>query len=165
MLLGSGVNQFFSLRYPAVHIVALVAELLAYPLGVIIANILPICALNPDKRFNIKEHALVTIMSNVSFGFGSADSTNIIQAAKFYGFTLQTGFSVMVVLCCQLLGYGVAGLSSPWLVEPASMIWPGVLSNVALLSSLHSRANAIADGWKMSRIRFFLVVGGAAFIW
>lgn len=45
------------------------------------------------------------------------------------------------------------------------MIWPGVLSNVALLTSLHSRANAVADGWKMSRIRFFLVVGGCAFLW
>lgn len=104
-------------------------------------------------------------MSNVSFGFGSADSTNIIQAAKYYGFTLQTGFSVMVVLCCQLLGYGVAGLSSRWLVEPASMIWPGVLSNVALLTSLHSRANAVADGWRITRIKFFMVVAGAAFLW
>lgn len=62
----------------------------------------------------------MTIMSNVSFGFGSADATNIIQAATLYGFALQTGFSVMVVLCCQLLGYGVAGLSARWLVEPVS---------------------------------------------
>lgn len=104
-------------------------------------------------------------MSNVSFGFGSADATNIIQAAKYYGFTLQTGFSVMVVLCCQLLGYGVAGLCSRWLVEPASMIWPGVLSNIALLSSMHSKANAVADGWRISRIKFFMVSGAAAFVW
>ena len=165
VFIGSGVNQFFSLRYPGVHIVALVAELLAFPLGVALANLLPICAVNPDRHFNIKEHTLVTIMSNVSFGFGSADSTNLIQAAKFYNFNIPTGFSVMVVLCCQLLGYGVAGLSIRWLVEPASMIWPGVLSNVALLSSLHSRANVIADGWKISRIRFFLLVGGCAFLW
>lgn len=147
------------------HIVSLVAELLAYPLGVGIAHALPISRFNPDRHFNIKEHALVTIMSNVSFGFGSADATNIIQAAKYYGFTLKTGFSVMVVLCCQLLGYGVAGLSARWLVEPASMIWPGVLSNIALLSSLHSRANAVADGWRISRIKFFMVVGGIAFVW
>lgn len=144
---------------------SLVAELLAYPIGVLIANILPISRINPDRHFNIKEHALVTIMSNVSFGFGSADATNLIQAARFYGFTLQTGFSVLAVLCCQLLGYGVAGLSSRWLVEPATMIWPGVLSNIALLTSLHSRANAIADGWRISRIRFFLLIGGIAFVW
>ena len=41
-----------------------------------------------------------------------ADATNIIQAAKLYGFSLHTGFSVMVVLCCQLLGYGVDDLRS-----------------------------------------------------
>ncbi|KUI66912.1 Glutathione transporter 1 [Cytospora mali] len=165
VFLGAGVNQFFSLRYPGVHIVSLVAELLAYPLGVFLAHVLPISRFNPDRRFNIKEHALVTIMSNVSFGFGSADATKIIQAAKLYGFTLKTGFSVMVVLCCQLLGYGMAGLAAPWLVEPASMIWPGVLSNIALLSSLHSRSNALADGWKITRIKFFMVVGFCAFIW
>lgn len=165
VFLGSGVNQFFALRYPGVHIVSLVAELIAFPLGVALARLLPISRFNPDRHFNIKEHALITIMSNVSFGFGSADATNIIQAAKYYGFTLQTGFSVMVVLCCQLLGYGVAGLSSRWLVEPASMIWPGVLSNIALLSSMHSKANAVADGWRISRINFFLVVGSIAFVW
>lgn len=165
MFLGAGVNQFFSLRYPGVHIVSLVAELLAYPLGVGLASILPIGRLNPDRNFNIKEHALVTIMSNVSFGFGSADATNIIQAARFYGFDMPPGFSVLVVICCQLCGYGIAGLSRAVLVKPASMIWPGVLGNVALLSSIHSRKNAIADGWKITRIRFFLLVGAIAFLW
>ncbi|KAI1134035.1 small oligopeptide transporter [Hypoxylon sp. FL0543] len=165
VFLGAGVNQFFSLRYPGVHIVSLVAELLAFPLGVAIAKILPISRFNPDRHFNIKEHALVTIMSNVSFGFGSADATNIIQASKFYGFDMPTGFSVMVVICCQLCGYGIAGLSRSLLVQPATMIWPGVLGNIALLSSIHSRANATADGWKITRIKFFMVVGTIAFVW
>ncbi|KAI0380621.1 small oligopeptide transporter [Hypomontagnella monticulosa] len=165
VFLGAGVNQFFSLRYPGVHIVSLVAELLAFPFGVAIAKLLPISRFNPDRHFNIKEHALVTIMSNVSFGFGSADATNIIQAARFYGFEMPTGFSVMVVICCQLCGYGIAGLSRSMLVEPATMIWPGVLGNVALLSSIHSRANATADGWKITRIKFFMVVGTISFLW
>ncbi|KAK8003292.1 Arginine--tRNA ligase- cytoplasmic [Apiospora arundinis] len=164
VFLGAGINQFFGLRYPGVKIVSLVSELLVFPLGVALAKTLPINRFNPDRHFNIKEHALVTIMSNVSFGFGSADSTNIIQAAKFYGFSLQPGFSVLVVLCCQLMGYGIAGLSIPWLVKPATMIWPGVLSNIALLSSLHSRANAIANGWKITRIKFFMAVCAGAFL-
>ncbi|GJC96407.1 OPT family small oligopeptide transporter [Colletotrichum higginsianum] len=158
VFLGAGVNQFFSLRYPGVHIVSLVAELLAFPLGVALAKILPISRFNPDHHFNIKEHALVTIMSNVSFGFGSADATNIIQAARLYGFTIPPASR-------SWSGYAVAGLATPWLVKPASMIWPGVLSNVALLSSLHSRANAVADGWRITRIKFFMIVGGCAFVW
>ncbi|KAI0882943.1 small oligopeptide transporter [Annulohypoxylon maeteangense] len=165
VFLGAGVNQFFSLRYPGVHIVSLVAELLAFPVGVALAKLLPISRFNPDHHFNIKEHALVTVMSNVSFGFGSADATNIVQAARFYGFEMKTGFSVMVVICCQLCGYGIAGLSRSLLVAPATMIWPGVLGNVALLSSIHSRTNATANGWKITRIKFFMVVCTAAFIW
>ncbi|KAG9240814.1 OPT family small oligopeptide transporter [Calycina marina] len=165
VFLGAGVNQFFSLRYPGVHIVSLVAELVAFPIGVVLAKILPISRFNPDRHFNIKEHALITIMSNVSFGFGSADATNIIQATRLYGIHLPPGFSVMVVLCCQMSGYALAGLAAPWLVRPATMIWPGVLSNVALLSTLHSRANAVANGWRITRIKFFMLVGTASFIW
>jgi OPT family small oligopeptide transporter len=176
-ILGSGINQFFSLRYPSVHIVSLVAELLAYPFGVFLAKVLPVVTINcgwlgsfcvnPDHHFNIKEHALVVIMSNVSFGYGSADATNIIQASSshFYNFGLKAGFSVLVVICAQLLGFGIAGLAAPWLVEPASIIWPGVLSNCAMLESLHSRANSVANGWKISRLRFFLYVTGAGFVW
>jgi OPT family oligopeptide transporter len=175
-MLGSGINQFFSLRYPSVHIVALVAQLLAYPCGVFLAKVIPLYTvnfgplgkwcLNPDRHFNIKEHAVITIMSNVSFGFGSAHSTNIIQAGlKFYNFDLTPGFSVMIVLCCQLLGFGVAGLSAPWLVEPASIIWPGVLSNLALLSTLHSKLNVVANGWKISQLRFFMYGMVGSGIW
>lgn len=176
-ILGSGINQFFSLRYPSVHIVALVAELLAYPIGVFLAKTLPLTSIrlgplgtfvvNPDRSFNIKEHALIVIMSNVSFGYASADATNIIQAASknFYNFNLKPGFYVIIVLVAQLLGFGVAGLAAPWLVEPARIIWPGVLSNCAMLETLHSRANSVADGWRITRLRFFMYVMTGAFVW
>lgn len=175
--IGAGVNQFFSLRYPAVHIVSIVAELLAYPMGVALAHILPICSIkvpyfgvwriNPDRHFNIKEHVVIVIMSNVTIGFaGGADATGIIQAAiKFYGFDLPAGFSVLVTMCCQVLGFGVAGLCHQWLVEPANIIWPGVLGICALLNTLHSRANAVADGWQISRLKFFMIVLAGAFTW
>ncbi|KAK3626797.1 hypothetical protein LTR56_019615 [Elasticomyces elasticus] len=177
--IGAGVNQFFSLRYPAVHIVSIVAELLAYPMGVALAHTLPIMTvelpyfgrwrINPDRHFNIKEHVVIVIMANVTIGFaGGADATSIIQAAKsknFYGFELPAGFSVLVTLCCQVLGFGISGLCHQWLVEPAAIIWPGVLGNCALLNSLHSRANVVANGWKISRINFFLVVMSCAFVW
>ncbi|TIA25895.1 small oligopeptide transporter, OPT family [Aureobasidium pullulans] len=176
-MLGSGVNQFFSLRYPAVHIVSLVAELLAFPMGVGLAHILPIYTLdlgplgkwniNPDRHFNIKEHALITIMSNVTIGFASgSDASNMIQAAKkFYDFDLSAGLAVLMVMCTQLLGFGVAGLGSRWVVEPASIIWPGILGNCALLSTLHSKSNAVANGWRISRLMFFFVALLCAFVW
>ena len=146
-------------------------------MGVALAKILPIFSINlpyfgtwhvnPDHHFNIKEHACIVIMANVTIGFaGGADATGIIQAAThFYGFKLPAGFSVLVLICCQTLGFGVAGFCHQWLVEPAAMIWPGVLGNCALLNTLHSRANATANGWQISRIKFFMIVMVCAFVW
>ena len=34
-----------------------------------------------------------------------------------------------------------------------------------MLETLHSRANHIADGWRITRLRFFLYVTAAGFIW
>ncbi|RMJ25793.1 oligopeptide transporter [Aspergillus sp. HF37] len=162
-IIGSGLNQFFSLRQPSVTISALVAQLVAFPVGCAWARWMPLGWLNPDRHFNIKEHALITIMANVSFG--SAAATQVIEAmVKFYGMPSQGGFEVLLCITTQLFGFGLAGMSSRWLVGPATMIWPQVLSNAALLATLHSRANAVADGWRISRLRFFLIVfvGGGA---
>ncbi|KAL4921463.1 OPT oligopeptide transporter protein-domain-containing protein [Aspergillus aurantiobrunneus] len=163
-IIGSGLNQFFSLRQPSVKISALVAQLMAYPIGCAWARWMPIGWLNPDRHFNIKEHALITIMANVSFG--SAAATQVIEAmVKFYELPSKGGFQVLLCITTQLFGFGVAGLLSRWLVEPATMIWPQVLSNAALLSTLHSKSNKVADGWAITRLRFFLLIfiGGA--IW
>jgi hypothetical protein len=66
------------MRYPSVTITSLVAQLLSFPLGCLLGHALPVktfrvfgfwnFTLNPDKHFNIKEHAVITIMSNLSFG-------------------------------------------------------------------------------------------------
>ncbi|KAL4948144.1 OPT oligopeptide transporter protein-domain-containing protein [Aspergillus filifer] len=163
-IVGSGLNQFFSLRQPSVKISALVAQLVAYPIGCAWARWMPLGWLNPDRRFNIKEHALITIMANVSFG--SAAATQIIEAmVKFYRFPSQGGFQVLLCITTQMFGFGVAGMVSRWLVEPATMIWPQVLSNAALLSTLHSKSNKIADGWTISRQKFFLFVFVGGAVW
>ncbi|KAG2416882.1 hypothetical protein HFD88_008099 [Aspergillus terreus] len=162
-IVGSGLNQFFSLRQPSVTISALVAQLVAYPVGCAWAHWVPLGWWNPDRYFNIKEHALITIMANVSFG--SAAATQIIEAmVKFYHMPSQGGFEILLVITTQMFSFGLAGLASRWLVGPASMIWPQVLSNAALLSTLHSRTNFVADGWSIPRLRFFLLVltGGIA---
>ncbi|EXJ88182.1 OPT family small oligopeptide transporter [Capronia coronata CBS 617.96] len=163
-IIGSGLNQFFNLRQPSVTISSLVAQLLAYPLGCAWAKFVPIGIMNPDRDFNVKEHALITIMANVSFG--SAAATQVIEAmVKFYDLPSQGGYEVLYCLTTQLLGFGIAGVSYRWLVQPATMIWPSALSNAALFTTLHSRLNLVADGWKISRGKFFtyVFVGGA--IW
>ncbi|GLA62264.1 hypothetical protein AtubIFM55763_003577 [Aspergillus tubingensis] len=169
----TGVNQFFTLRYPTIVIYSIVAQLLSYPCGVFMAKTLPTrqwnlfgwkFSLNPGP-FNQKEHMLITVMSNVSFGGtnGTAYVTYIFQVLKaksFYNLTSlydQAGFQILVTLSTQLLGYGCAGVVRRFLVYPPSMIYPKCLSTIALNKALHSdEGRERVHGWKISRYRFFM---------
>lgn len=175
-VIGTGINQFFSMRYPSVTISSLVAQLVAFPVGVTLAHILPVktvclfgrwhITINPDHHFNIKEHCVVTIMSNLAFGPSWA--TDIIQAQMsptFFNLAKPVSYQFLLGLTMQLFGLGMAGLSYRFIVEPPQMIWPSTLANAALFQTLHSRLNPIADGWKISRYRFFTIVFCASFCW
>jgi hypothetical protein len=74
------INQLFSIRQPAITVMANVAQLLAYPLGKFFDQTLPDWgftlfgirhSLNPGK-FSKKEHMLITIMANVSWNCKTA---------------------------------------------------------------------------------------------
>ncbi|KAL1981769.1 hypothetical protein VTN96DRAFT_2152 [Rasamsonia emersonii] len=172
-LVGTGINQFFSMRYPSVTITSLVAQLVSYPAGCLLARILPVktyrlfgrdLVLNPDRSFNVKEHAVITIMSNLSFGQSWASA--IIQAQKVYlHMSTPVGYQILLALSMQMFGLGLAGLAYRYIVEPPQMIWPSTLANAALFETLHSGANPLADGWKVSRYRFFLYVFIGGFCW
>ncbi|EME80071.1 uncharacterized protein MYCFIDRAFT_204443 [Pseudocercospora fijiensis CIRAD86] len=188
-LIGSGINSFFSVHYPSVTITSLVTQLISFPAGCGLALILPLktitifgysFCINPDRNFNVKEHTVITIMSNLSFGTSWA--TDIIQAQKaFYGLKAPIGYQLLLGLTMQLFGLGIAGLAYRFIVEPPEMvrptslstdalliiqqIWPSTLANAALFETLHSRANPIANGWRISRYRFFLYVFAGSFCW
>lgn len=172
-IIGSGVNQFFSMRYPGISINSTVAQLVSYPCGCLLAKILPmwefnlgrfgVFKLNPDRNFNKKEHTIITIMANISFT--AAWATDVIQAQYIYGSTAPVGYQVLMVLTCQLFGLGVAGLVDDVLVKHSLNYWPNALANVALFDSLHSKENNVADGWKVSRYRFFLTCFLASFVY
>lgn len=175
-ILGTGINQFFSMRYPSVTISSLVAQLLAFPVGTSLARVLPVkrvrvfgrwdLVINPDHHFNIKEHCVVTVMSNLAFGPSWA--TDIIQAQlapTFFHLHTPVSYQFLLGLTMQLFGLGMAGLAYRFIVEPPNMIWPSTLANAALFQTLHSRINPIADGWRISRYRFFAIVFACSFCW
>lgn len=175
-MFGTGINQFFSMRYPSVTISSLVAQLIAFPVGTALARILPVktvrlfgrwdVTINPDNYFNIKEHCVVTIMSNLAFGPSWA--TDIIQAQvapTFFNLKTPVSYQFLLGLTMQLFGLGMAGLSFRFIVEPPQMVWPSTLANAALFQTLHSRMNPSADGWKISRYRFFAIVFCISFCW
>lgn len=168
----AGVNQFFSLRYPSLSINFIVAQVICYPIGKILATLpdwkckrVPFFDLNPGP-FTKKEHAVVTIA--VALTSSTAYAMNILIAqTNFYNMELGAGYQILLVWTSQMLGYGAAGLSRRWVVNPASCVWPQTLISVSLFDALHSGKidKTIVNGWSMTRYKFFLYVFLFSFVW
>lgn len=131
-ILGTGIDQFFSLRYPGLSIYSYLIQFLSFPCGLLMAKVLPTgrvplgplsFSLNPGP-FNQKEHMLITIMSNVAFGGfnGTAYVTYILQVLRlptYYNdqkLVNNAGWQISIVLATQLIGYGTAGIARRLLV-------------------------------------------------
>lgn len=176
----SSVNALFLLRYPLISIGPYVVQLLAYPIGLGMAKVLPNKEhkilgvkfnLNPGP-FNVKEHVIIVAMANASFGGGAGYFIDtVVTLRKFYGFDTSQfgwGFNSLFALSTQCLGFGLAGSVRKFLVEPAAMIWPGALVNVAFMYTLHDRTPSnpsTANGWSISRFKWFMYVMVGMFVW
>lgn len=165
-----GVNQLLSYRYPTTTITSFVAQLLAYPMGVFMAKVLPTrvfktpfgsFTLNPGP-FNVKEHTVITVMSNVTYQRAYSSNVSAVQHIK-YNFDWGFGYIIMLTLSSQLIGFSMAGFFRRWLVWPAAMIWPGNLGNTALFTALHAQIDTGAN--HMSRYKFFMIACAGAFSW
>ncbi|KAH7267664.1 OPT oligopeptide transporter protein-domain-containing protein [Fusarium redolens] len=175
-IVGTGVEQFFSLRMPPIGLSTFVVQILALPMGKLLAKWLPMrkfrmfsweFTLNPGP-FNQKEQILIAMMANVTFG-GSAIGAyivSIIQVLKldiFYGeknLSNSIPWQILTLISTQFMGYGCAGLVRRFLVYPPSMIWPKSLANIALAKALNKDNGHSEDsvhGWKVSRYKFFLI--------
>ncbi|KAI1321827.1 hypothetical protein EDD11_000103 [Mortierella claussenii] len=174
------VNQFFWFRDNPLTIRVMVAQLLAYPLGKIMARVLPTrtfslfgykYSLNPGP-FNIKEHVLITIMANTGATTFAAIDIIVIQEL-YYKDSWGFGGGLLLVISTQFVGYGFAGALRRFLVRPASMVWPVNLVNATLFHTLHRRnpANGVlrmgdndeTTSWKVSRNLFFFFTAAASF--
>lgn len=125
--LGSALNMLFSMRAPSIIINTLVIQLVAWPIGLAWDLVMPnrqfrIGRLKFNLKpgpFNMKEHTIIVVMANASFGNGQAYSTDTILAQKaYYGQDLGWGFALMLTLSTQMTGYGLAGILRRFLVKP-----------------------------------------------
>ncbi|KAJ7155164.1 OPT-domain-containing protein [Mycena filopes] len=162
---GALINQFFSIRYPGIGVGTNVAQILAVPVAKLM-ELLPATefvtfgltwSLNPGP-FNPKEHMLITIMANV--GFITPYTSNIVwvQYLPIYfnqSWATNFGYQILVALSTNLIGYGLAGLTRRFLVYPARAIWQGNLGAIALNRAFHQEKSYVANGWRMSRLRWF----------
>ncbi|KAJ2896660.1 hypothetical protein MKZ38_005312 [Zalerion maritima] len=107
--------------------------------------------------WNEKEHTCVYVSSNVSFGFAFATDV-IVEQTQFYKQDATIVYQLLLTLSTQILGYAFAGLTRRFLVRPSGMIWPGTLMSAAMFGTLHKDENKPANGWTMTRWRFFFIV-------
>ncbi|CDK24233.1 unnamed protein product [Kuraishia capsulata CBS 1993] len=168
--IGSAMNVLFSMHSPSFYITALVTSMLAWPIGRAWQKIMPNLKvfgipLNPGA-FNLKEHALITIMANVSFGSGQAYATAVILALnQHYGVDFGWGFDLVLIWSSQCIGFAYAGMMRKILVEPSNMIWPSNLVLSTFLTNIHVNDNHTANGWQISRLKFFLIIFLVSFFW
>lgn len=167
--------MFFVFRNPGPGISVNVATLTAYPFGKFLAHVLPITtyrlprwlgsvefSLNPGP-WNIKEHALVYMMTNVAAGAPYTINAIVVADMDYGKEGLDFWFTIVLTMSAQVLGYAFAGLCRPMLVEPASMIWPSDLVTCTLLNTLHAEEDEERGG--IPRYRFFCYVMLGAFMW
>lgn len=88
-----------------------------------------------------------------------------MEQTKFYKQDLSIMYQLLLIISTQILGYSFAGLTRRYLVRPPGMIWPGTLMSTAMFTTMHKSRNKPADGWKISRWNFFLLVWIGAFAW
>lgn len=175
--IGSALNMLFSMRQPYIVIPSYIAQVVAYPVGKAWERFMPHktfrffgreCYLNPGP-FSKKEHAVVVIMANATFGGGAAYATDVLLAQRrFYGQHFGWAFEILMCISTQMLGFGLAGFFTRFLVDPAAMIWPGTLINTALFSALHDHSKPYSSevsGWRIGRYRLFLYAMIGSFCW
>lgn len=168
-------NILLALRPEQLAIPSTVVQLIAYPIGNFWHLIMPTkvftlfgksFSLNPGP-FNTKEHTLITVMAAAGTGLSYAIDILLAQEV-FYGQTFGWGYQLLLTMSTQALGFGLAGVTRRFLIWPAAMIWPSNLINTSLMYSLHDHSKsdpAQTNGWKIGRYRFFLVAGGAYFVY
>ncbi|KAK6079231.1 Sexual differentiation process protein isp4-like protein 2 [Seiridium cupressi] len=175
VVIGASMNTLFSLRSPSIGLGALIAQIIAWPIGQGWAKVMPKkqftlwplgirWSLNPGP-FNIKEHSIIVVMASVSFSVAYA--TDIILAQLvFYKQNFGIPWQLLLTISTQSLGYGIAGMMRKFLVYPASMIWPGNLVSVVLMNAMyekHAPPDPTIIGGNMPRYRWFSYVTLGAF--
>ncbi|KAI2628471.1 OPT family small oligopeptide transporter [Hypoxylon sp. NC1633] len=173
--IGSGLNMLLSMRSPAINFPALVVVLVVYPIGCLWAKVMPTkvfntfglqWTLNPGP-FTIKEHVVITLMSNVSIGYAySTDALLALQGKPFYNLNLGWGFALIFTLSSQLIGIALSGMFRRFLVWPSATMWPTQFAYTSLFYALHDKSKsdgATSNGWVISRYRYFFFVTGGMF--
>ncbi|CAG8566806.1 12963_t:CDS:2 [Ambispora gerdemannii] len=168
---GAAFTQYYYFTTIPYQFSVVFVQLASYPLGKLMARFLPQrkirfgswfeFSMNPGP-FNMKEHALIGVAASTATI--SPYAINLLSMQRLY---VAQGFkhvgSILLLISSQCLGYGLAGMAYPILVEIPEMVWPASLVNVAFYNTLHEHKNNFIRA--LSRMQFFWIVFGVIFLW
>lgn len=173
------VQYFNGIRFPFPYFTPLTAQILTYPFGKLLAYILPTktfktprfltfvgapseWSLNPGP-FNIKEHTVIVIMSNMGLNSSYALAFSL-TLDKFYGTPKGLTFDWLCCISTYVIGFSFAGLCRRYLVWPASLIWPQNLVICDVFNTFHAEDDDGSDG-SLTRFRYLSYVISGAAVW
>ncbi|KAL1654205.1 hypothetical protein SLS61_003210 [Didymella pomorum] len=120
-LLGCGLNTLYTLRFPSISLTQSAVQFLAFPIGKIWEKVVP------DWTLSVMGWSLRLIPGPSN------------QKRVFFGYQTGWGFEISITLAAAILyGFSIAGICKSIVVDPSSMLWPGVFANTALNHALHS---------------------------
>ncbi|CAX39797.1 oligopeptide transporter, putative [Candida dubliniensis CD36] len=175
--IGAVINQFFAERRPAISLSMAVVQVFLYPSGILCQWILPnwefqiwklTINLNPGP-YTYKEQMLATIFCGVTGGGTSYAAWNILmqKSSLFYNNQwVDFGYQVLLILCTNFMGIGLAGIMRKFAVYPTKAVWPSVLPNLALNKTLLTPGKKeIINGWTIPSYNFFFITFIISFIY
>lgn len=176
--IGALINQFFIERQPYITLSIPIIQVFLYPTGKLCELLLPKRKIKFSKRFiidlnpgpyNFKEQILATIFCSVSGNAAAYVSANILmlKSEQFYGNDwVGFGYQILLLLCTNFFGIGLAGIVRKFAVYPVKAVWPNILPNLALNRTLlTSSKREIINGWKISSYRFFFITFAISFVY
>lgn len=174
--LAGAANTYFMLRYPAPTVSPIVITVVSYPLGKLMAAVLPTRTvqlpsflggseflLNPGA-FNIKEHTLISSLASISIMPSYIVNFLVSRQIHFtHRGNHQYWFDYLYMIFTRVIGFSFSGLLYRFLVEPASMLWPQVLVVTTILNTLHAEDDR--QDKRISRMRWLVYVVFGAFFY
>lgn len=167
-------NCYLMFRYPSTAFTPQILVLLAHPMGKICAMILPYMtyklprwlgglsfSLNPGP-WNIKEHTLLYIMASIASMPPYITHMFVVQG-KYYGIKHGFWYEILMVLSCDVTGFGMAGFCRGLTVKPASMLWPQNLVTCALMNTLHAEEEKETGGTSKPKFFSYILLGSFVF--
>ncbi|KAJ3270451.1 hypothetical protein HDV01_007811 [Terramyces sp. JEL0728] len=152
------INSITSFRNNYFIIPVSLVNILAYPIGVFMASVLPNVnvfgvSLNPGG-FSVKEHVIINIIAGAAGGSPYGLNNVVAQRLVFNDHGVNFWNSLSWVIMTQMIGYGIAGLCRPFLVKPTAMLWPGALSTVSFFNAFHDTGKLETEKYRHSLSRY-----------